>query len=682
MRKPVITNCVGSFRAAAIALLLSSCVAAADDSLARLVPADVGLFIELRQADDLLVPLAAPQLWLTIAELAGQPASHEDTALWERRIERTINMTPTAAIETLFSRRVAFVAHGPRSTQDGVVLCRPAGNLDELIRGWRTSPLPSAHRASVYSLPHHVGLARIGDVLIFGDDVSTGLFDTVLDHGENARSTALADSAAYKGLLARVPANPDGIFFARLATPTTSRPTTSGPAAAPSPLAHLPRLFRDSENVLLALHRSDQLLRISEVGDGRGAAQKRGVLLRDLADGLPGDTLLTWAGYVDYAALRRSTAAMAKRSLFRIAHQLQESAGNIQRLSAALDGATCVAVGALNPAQRLVPAPPIPAVALLLGTRQPQLVEREWSNLLHSSLAIYNLLVLRLPDARRLPEIERLDLDGIAGEQLDLSNLFGGAIEQTPLGELHLSWALDGDTLIIASHTQWLRQVLAARHGKSARMGAVLGLAGSGAGEPRETIFVAQTGPIADLGQFWLAYFKQTVPHVLDESWWRDYQPGGGAVQLGVQATEDGENRRLRIQSVTAGMPAAGLLQPGDMIVGCNRRRFATSQPVREIRAGLAQRPNARWIDLFIQRDRVVRARRVPLPFVDPIEVLRRLVAVGQVVQRVVYLDDAPDATGSRGYLTLQLRSGTERLFEFPPFLPATDSATKSPGRK
>ena len=130
---------------------------------------------------------------------------------------------------------------------------------------------------------------------------------------------------------------------------------------------------------------------------------------------------------------------------------------------------------------------------------------------------------------------------------------------------------------------------------------------------------------------------------------------------------------------MTPGLPAEGVLQPDDAVIGCNRRRFATSQPAEELRRGLAQRPNARWVDLLVERDRVVRVKRIALPFVDPIDVLWRLVAVGQVVQRVVYLGDIPDPAGPRGMLTIELRSGAPPLFDFPTTAAASPRALSAP---
>jgi hypothetical protein len=148
-------------------------------------------------------------------------------------------------------------------------------------------------------------------------------------------------------------------------------------------------------------------------------------------------------------------------------------------------------------------------------------------------------------------------------------------------------------------------------------------------------------------------------------------------VRIGIQVTQDAAQRRLVVQTVTPNSAADGILRPNDAIVGCNRKRFATSQPVDEMARGLAERPNPRWIELLIEREGLVRLRRIALPFVDPVEVLRRLTAVGRVLQRVTYLDTVPDEAGTHGYLTLEMRAGDQPLYHVPPV--ATRPAASQP---
>jgi hypothetical protein len=669
-------------RALVVAALLLTAGGAsrADDSLATAAPADVGLFVELRDASDLLLPLLEPQAWLTVAQFAGQPAALTETEQWRQRVEQTVNMSPADAIRTLFAERVAFVADDLRRMQDAAILCRPAGAPQPLIARWQTRPLPSSGRTSVYRLPHEIGLAVHRDVLVFGEPAPHGMFDRVVQQLDAQPQAALAGDPVYQHLLARVPPNPDGIFFARLrrkspATAPASAPSTSRPAR--NPFSDWPLPLGGSSNVLLALHRQDAVLHFSVVGDAAGHSATPPASPQELVATLPERTLLAWGGSVDYAALQQAVAALPDQNLLRLLTRVHQRPGTLQRLVAALEPTVAVAIGTVTPESRELAAPPIPSAALLLKARDPLAAAEQWANLFHSSLALYKLLLLKLAAPPLVPPVEEVTLAGVPAELLDLSELVSDEPEQTPLGELHLAWALDHDVLIIASHADWLQQILAARHGQAARLALDLGRPAANqaaaAAVPRPTsLFVAQAGPLADLGRVWLQYLEQAVPAVLNERWWRHYQPGGENVQIGARVLIDRERQRLVVQTVTAGLPAEGVLKPSDEILGCNQRRFTTTEPLEELLRGLADRPNARWLDMLVERDRVVRVKRVALPFVDPVEVLRRVIAIGQVVQRVVYAEDVPDPAGTRGFLTVELRGGRPPLFPFAITPPAT----------
>lgn len=650
-------------------MLAASGVAGADGSLAERVPTDVGFYVELRNADDLLLPLTDPHAWLTLAELGGQPARLEESERWSARVEDTIRMSPAQAIRVLLSDRVAFVSAGVRKTQDAVVLCKPRIRPASLIQRWHANPLPTTGRTAVYRLPHRIGLGLHDDTLVFGDFTAQGMFDHLVAHLDAPEVPSLAENDIYNKLLARVPAAPDGVLFARLGegrSPTTN-PAPLATRPAPGPVPQLPRLMRHSDNLLVALHRNDRALRFTIVGDAAGFTPPRPDSLTDIVSRLPEQTLLTWAGHLDYATLLRATRALPERNIFRMTYELQERVGTLQELVSALNSTTCVAVGAVNPSSRSVPAPPVPAIALLIKAHDAEKVREEWSGLCHSTVALYKLLSLKVTESPRLAPIKPLKVSGVACEQLDLSDLVDPALEKTALGEVHLSWAVDDDMLIIASHTAWLRQIIRARHREIPNLTRVFEMAGRPPAEHQESILIARTGAISDLSAFWLRYFEATMPEVLDEYWWRGYQPGARDVRLGVQVRVDERRPVLHVESVTPNTPADGILRPGDVIVGCSGRRFATTQPVSEIQRCITRRPNARWVDLWVERNRSIREWRIPIPFVDPIQVLRRVQSVGKLVKSVIYLDDVPDAAGSRSYLTVELRQDDTPLFEFPP---------------
>lgn len=649
---------------------MGSATFAGDESLAHQVPRETGLFVELRGCADLLHQLIDPQIWIALAEVAGQPARPEETEEWRQRIQATVGLSADDAIDRLFSQRVAFVGEGPGRAQDAAVLCTPTGDLQALVQGWNPQALPPVGRYATYLLAGGVGMALRENLLVFGDAaVAGGMYRRIIELGARPPGGTLADDPTFAALVKRLPVRPDGLCFVRLGPavpePSASRPA-SAPASAPSVPLELPGPLRGARNILLGLHRTPALLHISSVGDAppQLATTRPPGGLRELVGRLPPRTLAAWGGYVDYPALLASASQLPPRNLVRVALEMQRQSGGVERLAGAIGPRTCVALGVVSPQSRAVTAPPVPAIAVLIEARDPNSAESEWTTLLHASASVYNLLALKA-SIPALPAIEPLADTPYPGEILDLSGLLGSAPTMTALSELHLAWARDGDTLIFASHVDWLKEIVAARRGNEPPLNEVLALAQRPVASASETLVVLQSGPLADLANLWLAYLAAVYPDVLQEKWWRAYQPGGSTIRLGVDVTALPEQRALRVDRVMPGSPADGVLRPGDELIGANKTRFATSQPAAEMLKGVVERPNARWIELTVARDGSQSVRRVPLPFIDPIILLRRAAAIGRIVQRVVYSEDVSDPAGPRGLLTLESRQSNAPLFPF-----------------
>ena len=82
---------------------------------------------------------------------------------------------------------------------------------------------------------------------------------------------------------------------------------------------------------------------------------------------------------------------------------------------------------------------------------------------------------------------------------------------------------------------------------------------------------------------------------------------------------------------------------------------------------------------MLVDRDDDRLLKRIPLPFVDPISILRRWVALGGMVQRVIYADTAA-AAGPHGFLTVELRDGAKPLLDFAaPTSQPTSAPTSAP---
>ena len=660
--------------------------ARAEESLARRVPADVGLFVEARGAGDLLTRFTDPQVWTTLAELAGQPARPEDVADWRRQIRQTVKMEPEEAIRVLFSRAVAFVGEGLGLSQDAVVVCRPDHETStaELLKRFEARRLGEPQRPATYRLYRNIGVSEHEGLLFFGDLIpSEGLFHRVQRFTSRAQSKSLADDPVYQKLLARVPQNPDGVLFVRLgraaALPIPPVAASSQPATRPTSgpvLPDLPGPLRGAESIMLALHRQGAMLQFTAVGDAGRKKLPRPARPVGLIDSLPERTLLAWQGHIDYSRSAEVLLRMLEQNPIAGVFQLQEQVESLSRFVEALDTDTCLAIGPVFPGQRPPDTPPLPAAALLVRTHDPAATLAQMRGVVTVGMMGYTLFAFKrgLP----LPEpIQETQLGEGSAYVLDLSPLLKETARKA-IGEIQLCWMVHNDVLIITSHLEWLRRIAAARDGHGGSLSKVMQLSGGGQASESVNAFVIQSGPISDIASAWLDYLRRAKPEVFDETWWRSRQPGGGHMRLGINVSADTANRRLRVDEVLKGQPASGRLRVGDFIVGYGNRRFTSDDLIAEITRAIQDRPHARWLELLIERDGVTQRMRLPLPFIAPMQFLDRVVAIGKIAQRAVYRDDQSDPAGPRGFLTIELRTSKEPLFEFTQPVPISSASETS----
>lgn len=706
-----------------LALLLAApVVQAAEPSLASRVPADVGFFVEARDAADLLAPLTDPEIWATLAEIAGQPAEPADVTEWIARIRRTIHMEPAEAIRVLLAKQAAFVGEAPGRSPDAVVLCRPTESIpqDQLLRRWEARLAdPAGDR--VHELSGGVAVAMLDDdVLAFGDlRPAEGMFRSILSTARGGSEGSLAADPAFARLLKRVPPKPTALLFARLsreAPPASTQPI--GAAAATQP-AGLGAPWAAGTNVLAALHRNGSTLHLTLVSDAPRPDRKRDASNPDderrvtsdelegaesasvlrhssfvprhsLTATLPTGTLGSWEGRIDPRQVVGQVRALPPRNALRVIMHLLEQTGSVEQFTSALDGGVCVAVGAVEPSGRLTGAPPIPAAALLLSTRDELAAAREVNTLVESIITVHDFLSLA-QGVPPLPRAREVIVEGVPAVLLDASRLLEPFDDGT-VRELHLCWTVFDGVTIVATHIDWMRQILAARVGAAERIALeeTKGesritnseeriVEGPYSDEPRpeasgrpphpNSLFAIRNsqftfdnliflnGPaVARISQRWLDHLAARAPHVLEERWWRDRQPGGGQVTLGIDVTPLPERRRLRVETVQRGAAAEGFLRPGDYLIGAQRRRFSSDDPVAEIRERIANRPHARWVELLVERSGVASVVRIPVPFVNPIQTLRLANVIGRHTVRIVYMDDMQDPAGLVGRLTVELR--------------------------
>lgn len=658
----------------ALLALGQTALAGADESLARHVPADVGLFVEIRGGGDLLTRLTAPQVWTALAELAGQPAQAEDVAVWRKRVRQTVKMTPEQAIRVLFSESVAFVGEGLGRSADAVVICRPNHETStaDLLKRWNPQRLPQPQRPATYRLHSNIGVSEHQGLFFFGDLLPVeGLLRRVQRFTAQPASESLAADPVYRKLLSRVPADPDGVFFARLgeaaALPVPGVVAGSLPASQPASqptLRSLPGPLRNAENVMLALHRNDKLLRFTAVADTRQTpASERARPVR-LIESLPEHTLLAWQGRVDLSEPAAAFLNAARKRPIPGVFELPQQIETLDRFVQSLDTNVCAAIGPVFPGGRSQNTPPMPAIAVLIGTRNAATTLAEVRGIVDIGMVGYMLFAVSRGLPPLLQPIEETQIRATPAFVLDLSPLLKETAQKA-IGEVQLCWTVHDDVLIVASHVDWLRQIVAARAGHGETLAKVMQLPGNTGPSESVNAIVIQSGPISDIASGWLDYLKTNRPEVFDERWWRDRQPGGGEVRLGIDVVPETGSRRLRVTRVQENLPAHGRLEVGDFIVGYNNMRFRTDDPIGEITKAIQERPHARRLELLIERNGRMRQTYLPLPFIDPMQALQRMVAAGKIAQRAVYRDDSSDPVGPRGFLTIELRTSTKPLYDF-----------------
>ncbi|MFN0137331.1 MAG: PDZ domain-containing protein [Phycisphaerae bacterium] len=631
----------------------------AQESFAKHVPADAGFFVEVRKGEDLLTLLMQPQLWTTLAEIAGQPAQIEEAEQWRKRIVRTVKMEPAEAIRVLLSEQVAFVGDGLGRSQDGVIYCRPRGRgVKQLIETWQARPIGDPRLGKdVFELPGRIGVATIDDALLIGDaNPLDGTFRRFAAPRAADRKS-LSDDATYQSLLKRVPSNPDGVLFARFASATTSRPAGASRQAS-RPVALTPIDAADA--FLLALHRDGNKLHITAVAATPPSVElPRGPRASErLMDSVPDDALGVFEGTTDFAKLLDLLDRLPARNPLRLAARLPSQSDLVSGFASTLEGPFCFAVGrgetpTSQPTSR--PAAPLPAVAILLRVRDADKAEYEFDRLVDACVAAGNILQL----GRGKPEIPAIEIEkGERGSiySLDLSQLISGR----DLGErvpLRLAWTVDRGVLIFATDASWLRRILTQRGDGPSKLAQRFAGVRPAINADSQSLLVADGRRVQALTSDWLEYLKVAAPDMLKSDWWKLAPPPGGRVRVGVDVDQNSQDRVLTVRSVIAGEAADGRLRVGDVITGCNGKPFATTQPISEYRTGLKQRPHFNRFDLLIERGGSRMAVSLPLPLLDPIQTLRRIAAIGEIVGSVAYHEDWSDPAGPRGHVTIELRA-------------------------
>lgn len=674
------------------------------ESLAARVPAEVDLFVEVRDVEEILVRLTDPYLWTALSEISGRPASAADATQWRDQVQSSLRMPLESAIRRLFARGVAFASVDQGAMLDAIVVCRPTESLPpaRLLSYWGATPLPAQagfaqapdstpvertptasggiaaggtaptgvsprERASsarvvqpdrldtsvrsessqVFALRNQARVAVAGDALLFGVRTDGS---ALLDHAlrlDPTTSARLSRDATFRALHAELPGTHDGVLFARL-----------GDAATPRPL---PGAFQRSSAVLVTLARSNEQLELRAVGDRppvRVAGQSE---LFSVGEALPESTWALWGTRVDWPKLRSRIADLPATHPVRVVTSIISTPLN--DIARTAHPEVCIAIGpgathrdATNARSGL--RPDLPAAAIVLRSAEPAFVAQRITAAAEALRSFYNLLALQnglpLVDAGKThaASTRGAETESTSVWCLDLTPLLptrSGALAELPL---ELCVATNDERVIIASDRTWLAEVVTAQQATPPPLRAALRSITDDRRSEGETLAFVSIEQAAARASRWLVYLGITAPHVLNDAWWRSWQPGGADVRLGIVARPSREPAGLRVQRVAPAALAANLLNADDLILGVDGTRLATdgatgdatgdandAELVANFQRLLRERPDPRRVVLLVER-RGSRVRvTVPIPFIDPVEVLRRVSALGTLARGAVFAD-------------------------------------------
>ena len=159
-----------------------------------------------------------------------------------------------------------------------------------------------------------------------------------------------------------------------------------------------------------------------------------------MIESLPEQTFLAWQGRIDFSTMGDLFANLPEQNPLHGIFQLQDQIQTCDRFWKALDTNACLALGPISPDQRAPDAPPLPAVAFMIGTRDGSSAIRELRNVIDVGVGGYVLLALQrgLPPLQPVSTTQHGDNTAYV---LDLSPLLKPTAHEA-LGQIQLCWMI------------------------------------------------------------------------------------------------------------------------------------------------------------------------------------------------------------------------------------------------
>ncbi|UCG16647.1 MAG: PDZ domain-containing protein, partial [Phycisphaerales bacterium] len=654
-------------------------------TLARLAPADTGLFVEFQRPDRVQEQLRNLNAW-HLFELfiqGGSPSGETSAPVdWGEVVSANLGVSPDTAFETLFADQAALAAPNWEHVHEGVILLRlrdPAV-LEEIVGPEKVpETIRRRKKITVYQTKRGLWVATDGRFAILSLRGESSPFSgKAIGLLEGTNRQSLLAVRTYAGQVRQLePGRAGHLYFA-------------GPPTSPAEPPGVTRsdLWPACQWGVIGVYLRQQ--RVDLVVRGR-LAQARGQAYRPQVDmdrlmRLPQTTLLAWGTSVDLPEAHHHLVRNPSSTLETVLASLLKVLPEADELEASL-------LSKLGPQIVIVwdqgadRDRAVPQLAVLVESGDATAAAAALGGVMEAVLAKLSPSADESnPGAGRLVHIEHL---GTTMFQIPFETMFAAAPAGSLLGRLRGSvqpcFAPLGGWLAIALNPRQLQRIIDADRGLIPRLGDVPELGLATRQRARSVVLgLAQPALCAQVIDRWLATLASD-----EDSLWRtvlgdDVRSSRSrrrALGIGMRVTQ--KPGRVTVARVYSGAPADGHLQPGDEILGVNGRLLSLSSPNADLRRMIQSAEQNETVALRVLRDsEYVDVEITPRP-AEPkpgqggaVEALGQLARLGQALRYCTFTVFAsrPDQYVARVTLGFQAPAPTSRPASDP-----VETAAKDP---
>jgi len=604
----------------------------------RYVPASTGVFVTIRQLDEVNDALTRAHAWRLLPLLSGTAPGGAQTLDLRRLVTGFLRLGDRRETDAVLQSEIGFAVPSWSGLGNALWFLRVADEaaLHRLFppvqRTVRTGAdaTPCFRTVSGMSVCYLDGIASVAHRA--GADSP---FDQTMKLMTGSDEDPLEQSGAFRELALYLPSAP-------LAVAYLAEDGTSSPESSLEPAAWWPAVDRMVAGLYEGQGRLDVAIRASLVSPYRKVKLAQEALDRLME--LPSTTLFALATTIDLdrayeAAMADSPAGTLGRYLALIAQMRAGTTGPSEGPSQ-LGPHVLMAWGS-GPGNGNT----APQVALMIECADGPSVRNQAREI---SEKVIRLLVALEPTT--------------AGTELEVqtSRHLGAVISHLPLeayaresrlpfvrllSNTDPAWTVWNGWLIVALSRDHIERILDAQFGLAPSLAAVPDVQALRTGPAdRSVLSLVQADLAADALDQWLAALDAGDPSLLNPVWWGERGVRGRRPQprLGIgmaSAQEPGVVVVARVYPQTA---AEGRLQPGDRILGIDGKLLSLSTPNADLRAGWAQSASSPGPTVRVERDGVAidvvlpKKKRDAAPAtlrMNPADAVRELASLSRTLQ-------------------------------------------------